>query len=84
MVDFAKSKGLSKFGALVPRGTYGERAGNALPGIVPSNTYPTRDGKHVIIGANLDAIFKRMMHLIGACCVACIQQGKKCAMYYSA
>jgi formyl-CoA transferase len=27
-----------------------ERAGNALPGIVPSNTYPTRDGKFVIIG----------------------------------
>jgi formyl-CoA transferase len=38
-----------------------ERAGNALPGIVPSNTYPTRDGKFVIIGANNDAIFKRLM-----------------------
>jgi formyl-CoA transferase len=42
-----------------------ERAGNALPGIVPSNTYPTRDGKFVIIGANNDSIFKRTMHLIG-------------------
>jgi len=42
-----------------------ERAGNALPGIVPSNTYPTRDGKFVIIGANNDAIFKRMMSAIG-------------------
>ena len=42
-----------------------ERAGNALPGIVPSNTYPTRDGKFVIIGANNDAIFKRMMTVIG-------------------
>lgn len=42
-----------------------ERAGNALPGIVPSNTYPTRDGKFVIIGANNDAIFKRMMTAIG-------------------
>ena len=30
VVDFAKSKGLSQFGALVPRGTYGERSGNAL------------------------------------------------------
>nr|WP_261936795.1 penicillin-binding protein activator [Sphingomonas bisphenolicum] len=30
VVDFAKGKGLSRFGALVPRGTYGERAGNAL------------------------------------------------------
>jgi formyl-CoA transferase len=42
-----------------------ERAGNALPGIVPSNTYPTRDRKYVIIGANNDAIFKRLMHAIG-------------------
>ncbi len=42
-----------------------ERAGNALPGIVPSNTYPTKDGKFVIVGANNDAIFKRMMTAIG-------------------
>jgi formyl-CoA transferase len=42
-----------------------ERAGNALPGIVPSNTYPTRDGKFVIVGANNDSIFKRMMKVIG-------------------
>jgi formyl-CoA transferase len=42
-----------------------ERAGNALPGIVPSNTYPTADGKFVIIGANNDSIFKRMMAAIG-------------------
>lgn len=42
-----------------------ERAGNALPGIVPSNTYATRDGKFVIIGANNDSIFKRLMGAIG-------------------
>ena len=42
-----------------------ERAGNALPGITPSNTYATRDGKYVIIGANNDAIFKRMMLCAG-------------------
>ena len=42
-----------------------ERAGNALPGITPSNTYPTRDGRYVIIGANNDSIFKRLMHAIG-------------------
>lgn len=30
VVAFARGKGLSRFGALVPRGTYGERAGNAL------------------------------------------------------
>lgn len=42
-----------------------ERAGNELPGITPSNTYPTRDGKYVIIGANNDSIFKRLMAAIG-------------------
>lgn len=42
-----------------------ERAGNELPGITPSNTYATRDGKFVIIGANNDAIFKRLMAAIG-------------------
>ena len=42
-----------------------ERAGNALPGIVPSNTYTTRDGKYVVVGANGDSIFKRMMIAIG-------------------
>jgi formyl-CoA transferase len=42
-----------------------ERAGNALPGIVPTNTYPTRDGKFVVIGANGDNIFKRLMLNIG-------------------
>ncbi|MES2563790.1 MAG: CaiB/BaiF CoA-transferase family protein [Pseudomonadota bacterium] len=42
-----------------------ERAGNELPGITPSNTYATRDAKFVIIGANNDAIFKRLMAAIG-------------------
>ncbi len=42
-----------------------ERTGSALPGIVPSNTYVTRDGKFVVIGANADSIFKRMMRAIG-------------------
>jgi ABC-type branched-subunit amino acid transport system substrate-binding protein len=30
VVGFAREKGLSRFGALVPRGVYGERAGNAM------------------------------------------------------
>ncbi|MDB6128006.1 MAG: CoA transferase, partial [Verrucomicrobia bacterium] len=42
-----------------------ERAGNELPGITPSNTYPTRDGKFAIIGANNDSIFKRLMNVMG-------------------
>jgi formyl-CoA transferase len=42
-----------------------ERSGASLPGIVPSNTYVTRDEKYVVIGANADPIFKRMMNAIG-------------------
>ena len=42
-----------------------ERSGASLPGIVPSNTYVTRDRKYVVIGANADSIFKRMMKAIG-------------------
>ena len=42
-----------------------ERSGASLPGIVPSNTYITRDRKYVVIGANADSIFKRMMKAIG-------------------
>jgi formyl-CoA transferase len=42
-----------------------ERTGNVMPGITPSNTHTTRDGKHVIIGANGDAIFRRLMLAIG-------------------
>jgi formyl-CoA transferase len=42
-----------------------ERSGASLPGIVPSNTYSTRDGKYVVIGANGDSIFKRLMAAIG-------------------
>jgi formyl-CoA transferase len=42
-----------------------ERSGSSLPGIAPSGTYTTRDDKHVVIGANGDSIFKRMMTAIG-------------------
>jgi formyl-CoA transferase len=42
-----------------------ERTGASLPGIVPSNTYETKDDKYVVIGANGDSIFKRLMNAIG-------------------
>jgi formyl-CoA transferase len=42
-----------------------ERTGGALPGIVPSNTYTTKDGANVVIAGNGDAIFKRLMLAIG-------------------
>ncbi|NVD97541.1 CaiB/BaiF CoA-transferase family protein [Massilia sp. BJB1822] len=41
-----------------------ERSGGALPGIAPSNTYPTRDGAYVVIAGNSDPIFKRLMQVI--------------------
>jgi crotonobetainyl-CoA:carnitine CoA-transferase CaiB-like acyl-CoA transferase len=41
------------------------RTGGALPGISPSNTYPSSDGRHVVIAGNSDAIFKRLMGVIG-------------------
>ena len=42
-----------------------ERTGATLPGITPSNTYICKDGKYVVIGANGDGIFKRLMVEIG-------------------
>jgi len=51
--------------SLVPEfdqaGVVRERTGGALPGIVPSNTYTTSDGKNIVIAGNGDAIFKRLM-----------------------
>lgn len=41
------------------------RSGGALPGISPSNTYPTSDGSYVVIAGNSDAIFKRLMKVVG-------------------
>ncbi|MBH5402434.1 CoA transferase [Bradyrhizobium sp. CNPSo 4010] len=41
------------------------RSGGSLPGISPSNTYPTSDGSYVVIAGNSDAIFKRLMTTIG-------------------
>ena len=42
-----------------------ERTGNIMPGITPSSIHTSLDGKHVQIGANGDAIFKRFMQLMG-------------------
>ncbi|CAO3618542.1 unnamed protein product [Mucor fragilis] len=40
-------------------------SGTTLTGIVPTNTYPCKDGKHVIIGGNGDSIYVRLMNAIG-------------------
>jgi len=42
-----------------------ERSGGALPGISPSNIYPSRDGAYIVIAGNSDPIFRRFMTLIG-------------------
>lgn len=42
-----------------------ERSGNIMPGITPSSIHVCADGKSVQIGANGDAIFKRLMHSLG-------------------
>jgi crotonobetainyl-CoA:carnitine CoA-transferase CaiB-like acyl-CoA transferase len=42
-----------------------ERSGGALPGISPSNTYPTAEGGYVVIAGNSDPIFQRLMMAIG-------------------
>ena len=46
-------------------GAVREPAGSTLTGIVPTNTYLCRDGKHVVIGGNGDSIYKRLMTAIG-------------------
>nr|WP_155712805.1 CaiB/BaiF CoA-transferase family protein [Pseudoduganella dura] len=42
-----------------------ERSGGALPGIAPSNSYPTRDGAYVVIAGNSNPIYRRLMAVIG-------------------
>jgi formyl-CoA transferase len=42
-----------------------ERSGSTLPGIAPSNAYPTRDGTAVVIGANQDTVFQRLCEAMG-------------------
>lgn len=41
------------------------REGSRLPYMAPNNLYPTRDGSYVLIAANNDATFKRLMTAIG-------------------
>jgi len=41
------------------------RTGGTLPGVAPSNAYPTSDGHMVMIAANADAIFTRLAEVMG-------------------
>jgi crotonobetainyl-CoA:carnitine CoA-transferase CaiB-like acyl-CoA transferase len=55
--------------AVVPEydrlGMVREPSGTTITGVVPTNTYPCRDGRHVIIGGNGDSIFRRLMTAAG-------------------
>jgi len=42
-----------------------ERTGAILPNVAPSNVYPTRDGRFVLIAANQDTVFKRLADAMG-------------------
>jgi len=42
-----------------------ERSGSALPGIAPSNIYPCSGGSWVLIAANADSLYQRLMGAIG-------------------
>ena len=46
------------------RGTVRERTGPTLPGIAPSNVYPTSDGQ-ILIAANQDSVFRRLVDVMG-------------------
>ncbi|MFE7215618.1 CaiB/BaiF CoA transferase family protein [Streptomyces sp. NPDC057611] len=46
-------------------GSRRERTGSVLPGVAPSNVYPTRDGAAILIAANRDTVFNRLAELMG-------------------
>ena len=46
-------------------GAIREPSGSTITGIVPTNTYLCSDDKHVVIGANGDSIFVRLMQAMG-------------------
>jgi formyl-CoA transferase/succinyl-CoA--D-citramalate CoA-transferase len=41
------------------------RTGSVLPGVAPSNVYPTSDGAEVLIAANADTVFRRLCVAMG-------------------
>jgi formyl-CoA transferase/succinyl-CoA--D-citramalate CoA-transferase len=41
------------------------RSGSVLPGVAPSNVYPTADGADVVIAANADGVFARLCKAMG-------------------
>ena len=46
-------------------GVVRERSGGILPGVAPSNAYPTRNGTDVVIAGNADSVFARLCDAMG-------------------
>jgi formyl-CoA transferase len=46
-------------------GVLRSRTGSVLPGVAPSNVYPSADGVDVVVAANADAVFKRLCAAMG-------------------
>jgi succinyl-CoA--D-citramalate CoA-transferase len=46
-------------------GAVRERTGNIVPGVAPSNLYPTKDGKWIAIGGNADNVWRRLAGAMG-------------------
>jgi formyl-CoA transferase len=70
VVDVALSESVfSLLEAILPEygydGRVRERTGNILNGAAPSNTYHTADGHWLAVGANGDAIFRRLCDAMG-------------------
>jgi formyl-CoA transferase len=42
-----------------------ERTGAILPNVAPSNVYPTKEGRYVLIAANQDTVFTRLAEAMG-------------------
>ena len=53
---------LPEYGAT---GKIRQPAGSRLPAAVPSNAYPTADGRFILIGANSDPLYARLCRLMG-------------------
>ncbi|MFI7481287.1 CaiB/BaiF CoA transferase family protein [Kocuria sp. M1R5S2] len=70
VVDVALYEGVfSLLESLVPDydayGMIRKRTGGALPGVVPTGSYPTQDDLEVVIGGNSNSVFVRLMKAIG-------------------
>ena len=46
-------------------GVLRSRSGSVLPGVAPSNVYPTADGAEVVVAANADSVFVRLCAAMG-------------------